>query len=260
MSDDLTSPVAHDPWHTLRPHTPARIGLGRVGVSQPTQALLAFNAAHAQARDAVHLPLDVDGLCQRLPSPDGGPVLRVRSAAPDRATYLLRPDLGRRLDAASRHALTATEAAGCDVLWVVADGLSAAAIERQAGPFMERVLARCPPGWRLGPLVIATQARVALGDEIGQHLRARAVAMLIGERPGLSSPDSLGVYLTHDPRIGRTDAQRNCLSNIRPEGLRHDDAARKLWWLLARARQLGATGVALKDLSDEQPLITEGPG
>lgn len=257
MSDDLTSPLTTDPWQALRIHTPARIGLGRVGVSQPTQALLAFNAAHAQARDAVHLPLDVDGLCQRLPSWDSGPVLRVHSAAPDRATYLLRPDLGRRLDEASRHTLSVTETVGCDVVFVVADGLSAAAIERQAVPFIERALARHPAGWRLGPLVIATQARVALGDEIGQALQARAVAVLIGERPGLSSPDSLGVYLTHAPRVGCTDAQRNCLSNIRPEGLRHDDAARKLWWLLSRAQQLGTTGVALKDLSDEQPLLTE---
>lgn len=286
--------VTADPWQTLRRHTPARIGLGRVGVSQPSNALLAFGAAHAQARDAVHLPLDIEALVQRLHTlpvhEDSGSVIHVHSAAPDRATYLLRPDLGRRLDEASRHTLAGmAQAAGAakagrrvsgttpgtrsglahsaadpgaapdspvggDLLLVIGDGLSAAAIERQAVPFIERVLARQPAGWRLGPLVIASQARVALGDEIGQLLGARVVAMLIGERPGLSSPDSLGVYLTHAPHVGRTDAERNCLSNIRPEGLTHDDAARKLWWLATQARQLGCTGVGLKDRSDALPV------
>jgi ethanolamine ammonia-lyase small subunit len=256
--------LTSDPWQALRAHTPARIALGRVGASQPTQALLAFGAAHAQARDAVHLPLDVVALTQRLQSlalppafnPTGLPVLNVASAAPDRASYLLRPDLGRRLSPASREALDALDSPPCDLLLVVGDGLSAAAVERQAVPFIERLLARCPAGWRLGPLVVATQARVALADEVGQRLHAGMVAMLIGERPGLSSPDSLGAYLTYAPRVGRSDAQRNCLSNIRPEGLGYDEAARKLWWLVTQAQRLGLSGVSLKDRSDEN-LLTE---
>ncbi len=271
--------LTSDPWQALRAHTPARIALGRVGASQPTQALLAFGAAHAQARDAVHLPLDVVALTQRLQSlalakpdpgraesgaaalhpafnPTGLPVLSVASAAPDRASYLLRPDLGRRLSPASREALDALDSPPCDLLLVVGDGLSAAAVERQAVPFIERLLARCPAGWRLGPLVVATQARVALADEVGQRLHAGMVAMLIGERPGLSSPDSLGAYLTYAPRVGRSDAQRNCLSNIRPEGLGYDEAARKLWWLVTQAQRLGLSGVSLKDRSDEN-LLTE---
>ncbi|AKJ32178.1 ethanolamine ammonia-lyase subunit EutC [Caldimonas brevitalea] len=246
-----TPAVQADGWAAWRSLTPARIALGRVGASLPTDQLLAFGCAHAQARDAVHLPLDVAALTARLQAL-GLPVLTLHSAAPDRATYLLRPDLGRRLDAPSVALLEAQASPGCDLLLVVGDGLSSAAIERQAVPLIERVLARWPADWRLGPVVVATQARVALGDEIGQRLRADLVAVLIGERPGLSSPDSLGVYLTLAPRVGRTDAERNCLSNVRPEGLSHDEAARKLLWLAREARRLGATGVALKDASDLQ--------
>ena len=241
--------VTLDPWRALRRHTPARIGLGRAGGSLPTRELLAFGSAHAQARDAVHLPLDVGSLAGRIEAL-GLATLAVRSAAPDRAHYLLRPDLGRRLDRDSAAALDAEPASACDLLLVVADGLSAAAIERQAVPLLEQVLAQCPEGWQLGPVVIATQARVALGDEIGQRLQAPLVAMLIGERPGLSSPDSLGLYLTHAPRVGRSDAERNCISNVRPEGLGYADAARKLWWLVLAARRLQLSGVGLKDHSE----------
>jgi ethanolamine ammonia-lyase small subunit len=250
MSHDL---ITQDPWRALRAHTPARIGLGRAGGSLPTRELLAFGAAHAEARDAVHLPLDVEALQRRIEAMSLG-TRTVRSAAPDRASYLLRPDLGRRLDKDSAALLDQAAAAPCDLLLVVADGLSAAAIQRQALPLLEQVLMQRPEGWRIGEVVVATQARVALGDEIGQRLKARLVAVLIGERPGLSSPDSLGIYLTHDPCPGRHDAQRNCISNVRPEGLGHAEAARKLWWLAMQSRRLGMTGVGLKDLSDVQAL------
>ncbi|MCA6216204.1 ethanolamine ammonia-lyase subunit EutC [Ideonella sp. B7] len=255
MASDLVRP---DPWAGLRAQTPARVGLGRVGGSLPTRELLAFGAAHAQARDAVHLPLDVPALTARLAALGDPEVLAVQSAAPDRATYLLRPDLGRRLSAASAQMLDGRAAVPCDLLLVIGDGLSAAAIERQAVPLVEELLALQPEGWTLGPLVVATQARVALGDDIGARLGAAQVAMLIGERPGLSSPDSLGIYLTHAPRVGRSDAERNCLSNVRPEGLPPAEAARKLWWLAQAARRLQLTGVGLKDRSDERALAGEG--
>ncbi|WP_310460824.1 ethanolamine ammonia-lyase subunit EutC [Sphaerotilus sp.] len=263
MSDPnaLTTP---DPWACLRALTPARVGLGRAGSSLPTRELLAFGAAHAQARDAVHLPLDADALCMQIETL-GLPTLRVRSAAPDRATYLLRPDLGRRLERDSAVQLDAHGPAGAetDLLLVVGDGLSSAAVQRQAVPLIEALVRQRPDGWRLGPVVIATQARVALGDDIGQRLAAPMVAVLIGERPGLSSPDSLGVYLTHAPRVGRTDAERNCLSNVRAEGLQHAEAARKLWWLVQAARQLQLTGVGLKDHSDlcdiYHPILSRRP-
>lgn len=249
MSDTPDLP-AQPLWAALRRHTSARIGLARTGASLSTRELLAFGAAHAQARDAVHLPLDVPALAAQASAAGWPEVLTLRSAAPDRATYLLRPDLGRRLERSCAAELQARPEAACDLLLVVADGLSAAAIERQAPPLLQAIRRQQPEGWTLGPLVLATQARVALGDEIGQLLRARLVAVLIGERPGLSSPDSLGIYLTHGPQVGRHDAQRNCLSNVRPEGLGHDEAARKLWWLAQAARRAGLTGVDLKDHSD----------
>jgi ethanolamine ammonia-lyase small subunit len=244
-------PLVHaDAWVALRAHTPARIALGRSGVSMPTAELLRIGAADALARDAVHLPLDADALQAALHDA-GFASLRADSAAPDRATYLLRPDLGRRLSERGQAALRAAATTPCDLLIVMADGLSALAVGRHALPLAVAVRASVPPGWTLGPVVIATQARVALGDALGEALRARMVAVLIGERPGLSAPDSLGVYLTWAPQPGRADAQRNCISNIRPEGLAVQHAARKLWWLCEEARRIGATGVVLKDRSDE---------
>jgi ethanolamine ammonia-lyase small subunit len=239
-----------DPWLRLRELTPARIALGRAGAAQPTRALLDFSLAHARARDAVHAVLDsetVEAELQALGFETG----RVHSAAPDRTSYLARPDLGRALSAESRRDLTPPRKSRLDLAFVVADGLSAAAIHTHAAallsamkPWIER------GGWRVAPVTVAAQARVALGDEIGQVFGARAVAVLIGERPGLSSPDSLGVYLTFDPRPGRADAERNCISNIRAEGLSYEDAAFKLAWLIGEAFRLGLTGVALKDESD----------
>jgi ethanolamine ammonia-lyase small subunit len=249
--------VTPDPWAALKAHTPARVALGRAGVSVPTQELLRFGAAHAMARDAVHLPLDAAALCDRLDA-DGWPTLRVHSAASDRATYLLRPDLGRRLDDASLHTLQQQpDASGCDLLLVAGDGLSSLALDRHAPPLLTEVRRQAPAGWRLGPVVVAEQARVALGDPIGEALGAQLVAVLIGERPGLSSPDSLGVYLTWAPRTGRHDAERNCISNIRPEGLPYAQAAHTLWWLAQEARRRQLTGVQLKDESSAPVLSTE---
>ncbi|MGY2050390.1 ethanolamine ammonia-lyase subunit EutC [Methylobacterium sp. JK268] len=237
-------------WARLRALTPARIGLGRAGSGLPTREVLSFALAHAQARDAVHAALDVAALRAGVAGL-GCPVVAVASAAPDRATYLRRPDLGRRLDGPSEARLAAAAGSPVDLALVVADGLSARAVHAGAVPLLAALApALAASGWSLGPVVVAEQARVALGDAVGAALRARAVAVLIGERPGLSSPDSLGVYLTFDPRPGRTDAERNCLSNIRGAGLRPEVAAFKLHWLLGEAFRRGLTGVALKDESD----------
>lgn len=237
-------------WRRLAGLTPARIGLGRAGSGLPTREVLRFGLDHAQARDAVHAPLDAETVARGIE--DLGFATRaVSSRAPDRATYLRRPDLGRRLAPEDRTALQA-EAMQADLALVIADGLSARAVHENAVPFLAAFKPHAEKaGWNLAPIVIARQARVALGDEIGGALAARAVAVLIGERPGLSSPDSLGIYLTFGPRLGHSDAERNCISNVRSAGLTHDLAAFKLDWLLTRALKLGLTGVALKDESDQ---------
>jgi ethanolamine ammonia-lyase small subunit len=239
---------APDPWHPLRALTPARIALGRAGASLPTRAHLDFQLAHARARDAVHDGLDVARLRQAL-SAAGLDSVAVRSAAPDRATYLQRPDLGRRLDPAAREVLAAAaQPGGVEAALVVADGLSARAAQAHAAPVLAALAPRLlDAGWRLAPVAIAEQGRVALGDEIGAALGARLVLVLLGERPGLSAPDSLGAYLTWDPRPGRTDAERNCVSNIRPEGLVPALAAEKLAYLMLEAARRRLSGVALKD-------------
>jgi ethanolamine ammonia-lyase small subunit len=236
-----------DPWAALRAFTPARLALGHAGAALPTSAHLEFQLAHARARDAVHHGFDAEALSARLSGVEAA--VRVRSAVSDRTTYLQRPDLGRRLDAASRELLAAiAPPGGCDGLFVVADGLSPLAVERHAAALLARVTpVLLAEGWRLGPVVVAEQGRVALGDEIGAALQARLVAVLIGERPGLSSPDSMGVYLTWEPRPGRRDAERNCLSNIRTEGLGYDLAAHKLLFLMREARRRRLSGIALKD-------------
>lgn len=245
-----SAPTEPDPWENLRALTPARIALGRTGASLPTREVLRLAMAHAQARDAVHASFDADELQQRI-TDLGFATLRVASAAPSRAIYLRRPDLGRRLSAESRTALEAARGSLVDLAVVVADGLSATAIHAQALPMLAAFTPRIrQAGWSAAPIVLASQARVALGDEIGVLLNARAVVVLIGERPGLSSPDSLGVYLTYAPRVGCTDAQRNCISNIRPGGLAFDEAAFKLAWLLEQAFARQLSGVALKDESD----------
>ena len=242
--------VQRDPWTALRASTPARIALGRVGAGLPTAEVLRLGIAHAQARDAVHRPLDAQALATRLAA-DGWPVVRVASRASTRQHYLLRPDLGRRLDDASaeRLAALADAARPLDLALVVADGLSSLAAERHAATLLAALRPLVPAAWRLGPVVVATQARVALGDEVGERLGARIVVVAIGERPGLSSPDGLGLYLTFAPRIGRVDAERNCISNVRPEGLAPERAAARLAWLLAEAARRALSGVALKDES-----------
>lgn len=246
-------PVTDQPWSRLRAHTAARIGLGRAGASLPTAAHLAFQQAHAAARDAVHTPLDVDALLAGLRALGEAP-LQAHSRAPDRATYLQRPDLGRRLDAASAAQLAARPSPAVDLAFVLADGLSALALQRQALPLFaalrERLLTE--GGWTWAPPVVATQGRVALGDEVGALLNARCVVVLVGERPGLSAPDSLGLYFSWAPRVGLVDAQRNCISNVRPEGLPPAAAAAKLHALLREARTRQLSGVELKDEHDDR--------
>jgi len=233
-------------WTPMRALTAARIGLQRSGASLGTLPLLEFRLAHARARDAVHHDLVVPPALAGL----GLPVVTVRSQAADRRTYLLRPDLGRVLDALAEPALAA-HAGAHDLAVVVADGLSALAVERHAAPVLAALLpALRARGWMLGPLAIAHQARVALGDAVARALGAGAVLVLIGERPGLSAPDSLGAYSTWAPTAGTTDADRNCVSNIRPDGLGYQDAAWKLAFLLDRMRTTGGSGVRLKDDSD----------
>jgi ethanolamine ammonia-lyase small subunit len=241
--------VVANSWVGLRALTPARIALGRAGSSLPTPEVLGFGLAHARARDAVHLALDVRRLESELRQ-IGFETLHVRSAATDRFTYLCRPDLGRRLSPDSADALNRGETPPADLCVVVADGLSALAVQRHAVPVISAVCGIAPASWTWGPVVIAEQGRVALGDEIGEKLKARVAVMLIGERPGLSSPDSLGIYLTYEPRRERTDAERNCISNVRPGGLDYAGAARKLVWLTSEALRLRLTGVKLKDQSD----------
>jgi ethanolamine ammonia-lyase small subunit len=238
-----------DPWAALRSRTPARIGLGHSGGSLPTAAHLDFQLAHARARDAVHHPLDVAALAADLRR-TGLRSLPVRSAVTDRRAYLTRPDLGRRLDAESRERVKhlAESEESPDVAFVVADGLSALAPQRHSVPLLAALMpALGADGWRVSSIVVAEQARVALGDEIGELLGASLVAVLIGERPGLSSPDSLGIYLTWGPKVGRTDAERNCISNVRPDGLACGLAALRLRFLLTEARRRKLTGVGLKD-------------
>jgi ethanolamine ammonia-lyase small subunit len=217
----------------LRTFTPARVAIGRTGHSLTAAELLRFQLDHARARDAVHQALD--------PASLGIPHVLVRSAAPDRATYLRRPDLGRRLAGG-----TSLERGDYDAAFIIADGLSAPAVHRHAVPLLDAVAPKLE-GWRLAPLTVVLQGRVAIGDEIGERLGARVAVVLIGERPGLTSPDSLGAYLTWDPRPGRTDAERNCVSNIRAEGLSCAAAAGTLVFLMNAARSRRLSGVALKD-------------
>ena len=255
MSENENDALDQDPWSVLRQFTQARIALGRTGNSVPTTPLLAFNLAHAQARDAVHHPLDVNALHETLRA-QGFDTLDVHSAAPDREHYLRRPDLGRRLSDESRATLAQLPMQTNDLLFVIGDGLSAFAASKQAAPLLQAIHPKLTD-WIIGPVVIARQARVALGDEIGELLGAKIVVMLIGERPGLSSPNSLGIYITYGPKTGCSDAQRNCISNVRPEGLDYPQAAHKLHYLLTQARKLKLTGVGLKDDSDD--LLASAP-
>jgi ethanolamine ammonia-lyase small subunit len=241
---------AEETWAALRRFTEARIGLGRAGSALPIAEVLKFSMAHAQARDAVTKPLDWAPIEAEIAAL-GLETARIASAAEDRQTYLRRPDLGRRLSPDARQTLAARAKPAPDLLVVIADGLSSTGVAANAGPMLAALLPYVrQSGWSLGPILLADQGRVALGDDAGEMLGARAVLVLIGERPGLSSPDSLGAYLTWAPRVGRKDGERNCVSNIRRGGLSADEAAFKVNWLLREAMRRQLTGVGLKDESD----------
>ena len=241
---------APDPWVALKAFTAARIALGRVGTSVPLAEALAFKLAHAHARDAVYSALATDQLLADLAALPL-PTCQVQSRAKNRQEYLQRPDWGRQLSEESRGRLAGQAVGDCDVALVLADGLSATAVNDHALPLLRLLLPQVQQaGLRLAPLVLAEQARVALGDEIGQLLRARLTLLLIGERPGLSAPHSLGAYFTYGPRPGLTDEARNCVSNIRPEGLAYPLAAAKLFYLVQEALRRQLSGVGLKDESN----------
>jgi ethanolamine ammonia-lyase small subunit len=260
VSTDKTSAISPDKaliseatpaWLKLKKLTSARIALGRTGVSLTTKDILEFRMAHARARDAVHTALEIEPLFKALVGKGFTPVT-VASQAIDRHTFLLRPDLGRRLSVTSAQALTTFSQDAKRPLpslaFVIADGLSAQAIQVHALELLETLRLELPQVQEAA-VVIATQARVALGDEIGEILGAELVVVLIGERPGLSAPDSMSAYLTWHPKVGRTDVERNCISNIRLEGLNYAEGAQKLAWLIRQAKVLGKSGVELKEES-----------
>lgn len=255
--------VVTNPWRELRCFTDARIGLGRAGISLPTAELLAFQLSHAQARDAVSFPLDLAALTAQLATFTPSP-LCLHSQAVDRQHYLQRPDLGRRLDPPSRTKLIdfmnqagKATALQHDIAIVVVDGLSSLAVQQNAHPFVSQLVTLLkaePTPWQLAPITIVEQGRVAIGDDIGEQLNAQVVVVLIGERPGLSSPDSLGLYLTWAPKTGLNDARRNCISNIRPAGLPYHEAARRALYLLREAKRMQLSGVTLKDRSQDDVI------
>ena len=266
MVDSIDDPIAGAaPWQALRQFTDARIALGAAGISQPTGAQLDFQLAHARARDAVHLPLDTDVLSPALQAawPHAGPALLLHSAAANRNVYLQRPDLGRRLDASSRALLTDRDDGNrrCDLAIVVADGLSSHAIAQNAAPFLAALhLQLAAEAWTLAPVAIVQQGRVAVGDEVGDLLGAKIVVVLIGERPGLSAPDSMGIYMTWAPCVGLTDERRNCISNVRPAGLGYAQAAARLHYLLGQAQRRQLSGVALKDETKQDDVLPGSSG
>ena len=242
-------PVTQTPWADWRKLTPARLALGRAGAGMPTDEVLKFGWAHAMARDAIHAALSVEKLDAELQA-EGWITSQVRSRAPDRTTYLRRPDLGRVIVPDDIAKLRNAPFVRNDICIVIGDGLSSLAVERHAPPLLAALKPQLMNELKNAPVVIATQARVALADEIAELLQAKLSIMLIGERPGLSSPDSLGIYITHAPFRNRNDAGRNCISNVRPQGLSYDAAAFKLAWLVRAALRRGLTGVDLKDDSD----------
>jgi ethanolamine ammonia-lyase small subunit len=245
----VTSP-APDPWVELQAFTAARIALGRSGTSVPLHAAQSFKLAHAHARDAVYSTLSTNYLLAELQAMQLS-VIQVRSRAQSRTEYLQRPDWGRQLDDDSRKLIVSQASSACTLAIILADGLSANAINDHALPLLRLLVPQLQnAGFHLTPIIIAEQARVAIGDEIGQLLNTQLTLMLIGERPGLSSPHSMGAYFTYGPRPGLTDESRNCISNIRPEGLTYTTAATKLCTMLSQALQLKLTGIALKEQSD----------
>lgn len=267
-NDHNNGKVVENPWSDLRRFTDARIGLGRAGISLPTSEMLAFQLSHAQARDAVNFPLDISEMTKTLSAIDALSVvekpLSVQSEAVDRVTYLQRPDLGRKLNQAGRTTLLNTmqsrqssTQAQYDLAIVVVDGLSSLAVQKNAAPFISELLKQFPTEpspYKIAPITLVEQGRVAIGDDIGELLNAQVVMVLIGERPGLSSPDSLGLYLTWEPKTGLNDACRNCISNIRPAGLSYFEAARRAVYLLQEVKKRGLTGVNLKDRTQDDVI------
>jgi ethanolamine ammonia-lyase small subunit len=249
MSDDLPGP-----WDALRRLTAARIGLKRSGASLATQPLLEFQLAHARARDAVHAALDERRLEKDLMAL-GLPILTIASQANDRAQFLMRPDLGRQLSSDAESALAAKKST-YDIAFVISDGLSARAAQKHAAPLLAEIIPALKD-WRIAPLVIVRLGRVGAGDAVAVALGASCAVILLGERPGLTAPDSLGAYLTWRPRPDTSEADRNCVSNIRPEGVRYADAARTIVHLLRAMRAGGVSGIALKDDSDRLLLTGE---
>jgi ethanolamine ammonia-lyase small subunit len=249
MSDDLPGP-----WDALRRLTAARIGLKRSGASLATAPLLEFQFAHARARDAVHQALDTGQLEKDLTGL-GLPTLTVDSLAKNRPQFLMRPDLGRQLSPEAERTV-ATKKGTYDIAFVISDGLSAGAAQKHAGPLLAEIIPALKD-WRIAPLVTVRLGRVGAGDAVATALNATAVVILLGERPGLTAPDSLGAYLTWKPRPDTTEAGRNCVSNIRPEGVKYADAARTIVHLLRAMRANGASGIALKDESDRLLLSGE---
>jgi ethanolamine ammonia-lyase small subunit len=249
MTDTIANPNL---GKLLRQHTPARVSLGRTGPAIPTTEQLRFQLDHALARDAVHASFDVSTIIHALQQKNLC-CLELQSAAaePTRHLYLRRPDLGRTLSPQSIAALQQRAASSqekSDILFLISDGLSALAVERHALPLLEATLPLLTEAHGgIGPICIVHQGRVAIGDEIGAVLNARLTITLIGERPGLSAPDSLGVYITWQPHPGRTDAERNCISNIRHEGLSYTEAAQRILFYIHGANQLQATGIMLKE-------------
>ncbi|MGZ9712144.1 ethanolamine ammonia-lyase subunit EutC [Glaciimonas sp. GNP009] len=270
----MTKPtVITNPWQLLRQFTSARIALGRAGISLPTAVQLDFQLAHARARDAVHQMLDTEKVAQALTDcgvSQQNACVTLSSVAQTRDSYLQRPDFGRKLSPSSHQILEAlsaplkdsttikthTSQRHVDLAFVIADGLSALAIEQNAATFLATLMPLLKAGnWSTAPFTIVRQGRVAIGDEIGELLGAKMVVVLIGERPGLSSPDSLGIYLTWQPHVGLTDESRNCISNIRPAGLSYPDAAGKLHYLLSEAFSRQLTGISLKDGTINDPTL-----
>tara|TARA_R110001592_G_scaffold346759_1_gene639520 strand:- start:187 stop:1020 length:834 start_codon:yes stop_codon:yes gene_type:complete len=260
------SKIVHkDPWEKLRQFTNARIGLGRVGTSLPTSELLRFQLSHAQAIDAVHVPLDMNKLCEQFEQSavlkPYLPIQKLHSKARDRMEYLQRPDLGRQLSEESISSLQPSDKERYDLVFVLADGLSSYAISHHAKAFLELFISRLNEGdnkkWNIAPICVVQQGRVAVGDDICEALNAKQVVLLIGERPGLSSPDSMGLYLTWNAKRGIEDSLRNCISNIRPEGLKYQAAVHKGHYLLTESSRRELSGVNLKDRSEDSLLNTD---
>lgn len=237
-----------DHWQFLQNYTPARIARGRAGHSSPTSELLKFQADHAQARDAVYSVLDITLLIDSLKSDLDLPIITLKSKVENRSEYLQRPDLGRTLSQESRELLQTIKIEESDVCFVVVDGLSADAINQNTPPVLKNIIAKLKKiNWKIAPICLVEQGRVAVADEIGYLLKSKIVVVLIGERPGLTSPNSMGAYITFNPQVGITDESRNCVSNIRPEGMSSEAASQKIFYLLSEMRLKKISGVNLKD-------------